>query len=165
MFFSENGASPTTYYQTQNFRSKRMALTRKQRRERKLQKRDNSMYGEGQYIFQNITGADLMLPRPTKAGRRTVGPREKFIGDSYYKTMKEVVCLQEVQPEMPAQPQPEQVLLTEVPPVHTHEGKVEFVQQKPGVKPLNENDKKKLGQEVQDVLLNEAPLDGIRIMR
>lgn len=142
-----------------------MGLTRKQKRERMLKKRDTNMQGEGLYIFQNITGADLMLPRPTKAGRRTVGPREKFIGDSYYKTMKDVVCLQEVQSDMPTLNQPEQKLLTEVPPTVTHEGKVEYVQKQPGVKPLNENDKKKPGATPQDVLLTEQPLEGIRIMR
>jgi hypothetical protein len=140
-----------------------MAFTRKQKRERMLQKRDTKMQGEGLYIFQNITGADLMLPRPTKSGRRTVGPREKFIGDSYYKTMKEVACIQEVQSDMPTQ-QPEQKLLTEVPPTVTHDGKVEYVQVQPGVKPLNENEKKKQGVP-EDVLLIEQPLEGIRIMR
>lgn len=143
-----------------------MALTRKQKRERMLQKRDNQMQGEGLFIYQNITGADLMLPRPTKAGRKTVGPREKFIGDSYYKTMKEVVCIQtiqEIESNMPTQQ--EQKLITEVPPTVTHEGKVEFVQTQPGVKPLNEDTKKKQGVPEGEVLLTESPLDGIRIMR
>ena len=139
-----------------------MALTRKQKRERMLQKREAHMAGDGVYIYQNITGADLMLPRPTKSGRRTVGPREKFIGDSYYKTMKEVACLQEVQ--APMQPQQEQQLLTEVPPTVTHDGKVEYVQKQPEQKPLTEDEKKKLEKQ-QDVLLTESPLDGIRIMR
>ena len=138
-----------------------MALTRKQRRERMLQKRNAQMSGEGVYIFQNITGADLMLPRPTKSGRKMVGPREKFIGDSYYKTLKEVACLQEVQPAMS-----EQKLITEVPPQFTHEGKVEYVQQgqQPDLKPLTEDEKKKK-EEQPSVLLTESPLDGIRIMR
>jgi hypothetical protein len=141
-----------------------MALTRKQKRERMLQKRDAHMAGDGLYIFQNITGADLMLPRPTKAGRRTVGPREKFIGDSYYKQMKEVVCLQEVQAPMETANQ-EQKLLTEVPPTVTHEGKVEYVQKQPGQKPLTEDKKKDNKNEQEDVLLTESPLEGIRIMR
>jgi hypothetical protein len=139
-----------------------MAHTRKQRRERMLEKRDARMHGEGLYIFQNITGADLMLPRPTKAGRRTVGPREKFIGDSYYKTMKDVACLQEVQSEMTTSNQQEQTLLTEVPPTVTHNGKVEYIQKQPGIKPINENEKNKVP---VDVLLTEQPLEGIRIMR
>ncbi len=141
-----------------------MIPIKKQRRERMLQKRDKQMQGEGLFIFQNITGADLMLPRPTKSGRRTVGPREKFIGDSYYKTMKDVVCLQEVQSEMPTQNQLEQKLLTEIPPIITHNGKVEYVEKQPGVNPLNENDKKKVSIP-ENVLLTEQPLEGIRIMR
>lgn len=129
-----------------------------------LQKREANLHGEGMFVFQNITGADLMLPRPTKSGRRIVGPREKFIGDSYYKTMKDIVCLQEVQSEMPALNQPEQKLLTEVPPTISHDGKVEYVQKQPGITPLNENDKKKQAV-IRDVLLTEEPLEGIRIMR
>jgi len=144
------------------------SLTRKQKRERMLARRDTRMAGEGLYIFQNITGADLILPRPTKSGRRTVGPREKFIGDSYYKQMKEVVCLQEI--EAPTQevkpPMPEQQLLTEVPPTITHEGKVEYVQKQPDQKPLTEDEKKKQdGISQPDILLTESPLEGIRIMR
>lgn len=142
-----------------------MAITRKQKRERMLQKRETQMHGDGLYIFQNITGADLMLPRPTKSGRRTVGPREKFMGDSYYKTMKDVICLQEVQSEMPTPNQSEQKLLTEVPPIVTHEGKVEYVQAQPNVKPLNENEKKKQQVAPSEVLLTEQPLEGVRIMR
>lgn len=136
-----------------------MGPTRKMKREKMLQKRAAHMIREGLYIFQNITGADLMLPRPTTAGRTRVGPREKFIGDSYYKTMREVVCLQEVQA-----PMQEQKLITEQPPIVTSEGKVEFVQQQPEQKPLTEDEKKKQDKQ-PEVLLNESPLDGIRIMR
>jgi len=136
-----------------------MAMTRQQKREKMIQKRAAATYGDGLYIYQNITGADLMLSRPTKAGRRTVGPREKFIGDSYYKNMKEVVCLQEVQA-----PMQEQKLITEVPPLVTHDGQVEYVQTQPEDKPLTEEDKQRQAKN-PDVLLTEAPLDGIRIMR
>jgi hypothetical protein len=138
-----------------------MGLTRKLKRERMLKKKEVLMAGEGLFIYQNITGADLMLPRPTKSGRRTVGPREKFMGDSYYKTLKDVVCLQEITPNMP-----EQKLITEQPPTITHEGKVEYVEKKPDEKPMNEEKKKQeQHQPPEQVLLTELPLEGIRIMR
>lgn len=121
------------------------------------------MAGDGLYIYQNITGADLLLPRPTKAGRLSVGPREKFVGDSYYKMMREVICLQEVQAPMSQTP-PEEQLLTEVPPIVTHEGKVEYVKQPVKATPINEEEKK-MQQPQPDVLLTETPLEGIRIMR
>lgn len=132
---------------------------RNERREKMLQKRAASLHGEGQYVFQNITGAELLLSRPTMSGRTRVGPREKFIGDSYYKSMKEVTCLQEVQPVQ------EQKLLTEIPPAFTNEGQVEYVQQPAAAKPLTETDRGGDKEPAEDVLLNEAKREGIRIMR
>jgi len=133
-----------------------------------LAKRDAAMAGDGMYIYQNITGAHLILPRPTKAGRRSVGPREKFVGDSYYKMMKELACLQEVTAPIQEQevnaPMQEQKLIIEQPPTVTHEGQVEYVQKQPDQKPLTEDEKKKQEKQ-EDILLTESPLEGIRIMR
>lgn len=133
-----------------------MAITRQQRREKMKAKAQAAMHGEGLYIYQNITNSELHLPRPTKSGRRTVGPREKFMGDSYYKSLKDVLCLQEIESPMSQQ---QQVLLTEVPPTVTTQGTVEVVVASPA-KPLNEQE----GQQ-PDVLLTEAPLEGVRILR
>ncbi len=133
-----------------------MAITRQQRREKMKAKAQAAMHGEGLYIYQNITNSELHLPRPTKSGRRTVGPREKFMGDSYYKSLKDVLCLQEIESPMSQQ---QQVLLTEVPPTVTTQGTVEVVVASPA-KPVNEQE----GQQ-PDVLLTEAPLEGVRILR
>jgi hypothetical protein len=68
------------------------------RRFNKKQKRLKKMQGEGLYIYQNITGAEIFLPKPTHTGRLRVGPREKFEGDSYFKCIRELMCIQEVIP-------------------------------------------------------------------
>lgn len=122
-------------------------------------------FGDGMYIFQNITNSDLFLSRPTKAGRRMIGPRQKFVGDSYYKNMKDIICLQEVEKPMSEQ---KQVLLTEVPPTVTTQGAVEYVQNDPELKPINEELEDE--QKPKEILLNESPVaavkvDGVRIMR
>jgi hypothetical protein len=54
---------------------------RKEIRERKLR---NDMVGTGLYIYENNTGGDLTLPKPTATGLRRIGPKERFQGDSYY---------------------------------------------------------------------------------
>jgi hypothetical protein len=115
-----------------------------------------AMHGEGLYIYQNITNSELRLPRPTRSGRLSVGPREKFMGDSYYKSLKDVICLQEIESPMSQQPQ---ILLNEVPPTVTTQGTIEVVVAGPA-KPLNEQE----GQQ-PEVLLTEAPLEGVRILR
>ncbi len=136
-----------------------MGPRNRQRRDQRRAKAQASMAGEGMYIYQNITNSDIYLPRPTHAGRRMVGPREKFIGDSYYKNIKELMCLQEV-----IAPMQEQKLLTEVPPVVTNHGQVEYVVQQPG-KPLNEANPLSEEEEKKDKLLVEQPLEGVRILR
>lgn len=133
-----------------------MGTTRKERREKMKAKARAAMHGDGLYIYQNITNSELHLPRPTKAGRRSVGPREKFLGDSYYKTLKDVICLQEIESPM----KQEQMLLTEVPPTVTTHGTVEYVAAAPSVTLVEEEDR-----EDKPVLLTEAPLDGVRILR
>jgi hypothetical protein len=123
-------------------------------RQERLAKSQTDSYGEGQFIFENNTKGDLYLPRPTKSGRKRVGRGEQFIGDNYYfqmvpqelKYIKEVIEMEK--------------LITEQPPVVTKDGTVEYVAKNPD-KPLNENqpeDKK------EDILLTEAPMEGIKIL-
>lgn len=138
---------------------------RKYKREKMVAKAAAANFGDGMYIFQNITNSDLFLSRPTKAGRRMIGPRQKFVGDSYYKNMKDIICLQEVEKPMSEQ---KQVLLTEVPPTVTTQGAVEYVQNDPELKPINEELEDE--QKQKEILLNESPVaavkvDGVRIMR
>lgn len=137
---------------------------RKMKRDKMLAKAAASSFGDGLYLFQNLTNSDYFLPRPTKAGRKMVGPRQKFIGDSYYKKLKDIVCLQEIE-----KPMSEQKLLTEVPPTVTTQGQVEYVQADPELKPLNEEEEG-VKEEPKEILLNEAPVgvvkvEGVRIMR
>jgi len=122
------------------------------------ERREAALKGHGLFLYQNISNADMLLPKPTKAGRLKVGPHEKFLGDSYFKNIRELACLQEIKETVVA----EEKLITETPPTVTPQGTVEFVVADPKAKPLNE-DKPADGQ--SDVLLSEAPAGAIRVMR
>lgn len=123
-------------------------------REEKLAKYKSDMAGVGEFVFENNTKGDLYLPRPTVTGRSKVRLGEQFVGDSYYMQMvksHELKFIREVE-------QPMEKLITEQPPVVTEKGKVEFVQDaQPPVK--LEQDKNS-----GEILLNEGPLDGVKIL-
>jgi hypothetical protein len=142
---------------------KKSMTTRKQHRQQQLEKIQAAMSGTGSYLYQNITGADLILPRATKEGKRFVGPREQFIGDSYFKNIKELVCLKEIQEMSTEQPQ-ENKLILDQPETYTDDGMVEFVEKKaPNQKPLNENKGKKKD-EGKKTLLTEQPVGSVRLI-
>jgi hypothetical protein len=136
-----------------------------EKKEVQLEQMANALHGEGLYLFQNNTNADLALPRPTKSGLRSVGPRQQFQGDNYYmqlvkggflRLIKEIQspAQQKAANEAPVQ----EKLILDQPDTVTHQGKVEHVVAKPApAQKLNEN---KGGQQTQpDVLLNEGPVD------
>lgn len=136
-----------------------MNLTRSQARKAELMmKRQDALKGHGMYIYENNTSGELLLPKPTSTGRRSVGVKEQFVGDSYYMYMLQaglIRLIKEVSPQMPEK------LITEVPPTITHDGTVEFVKQQPKEVKLNETDKQS---QDEPVLLTENPLDGIKII-
>lgn len=117
--------------------------------------------GEGLYVFENNTKADLFLPRPTASGRILVKSQEQFQGDNYYfcllgkglKLIREINSVEQTRK-----------LLTEQPPIVTTEGTVELVAAQAAKKPLNENRPQKSAKKDKDVLLNEGPIDGIDIL-
>lgn len=131
---------------------------------------DKALHGEGMYLFENNTDADMKLPRPTKSGLREVGPREQFQGDNYYMFMVQVGHLRLIKElQSPAQekaaneaaeaamnpPEPEKLILDQ-PDTITEQGKVEHVQTTTPLQPLDEADE---NQPKPDVLLNETPID------
>jgi hypothetical protein len=135
-----------------------MQLTRSQARRAELMaKRKAALMGHGVYIFENNTKGDILLPRPTKSGRKSVGVGEQFVGDDYYMYMLksgEIKLIEVVEDaNMPEK------LITDQPPIVSHEGNVEYhkVQTQ---KKLNESD----NEEKEEVLLTESPLDGITIL-
>lgn len=120
----------------------------------------NAMHGEGLYLFKNSLNAELTLPRPTKSGKRTVGPKQEFQGDNYYMQLVQQGHLRLIKvlqtPEQERQIM-EQKLILDQPDTVTTKGKVEHVvdEETPKAK-LNEAD----NQPDSDVLLNEGPVDG-----
>ena len=125
----------------------------------------NALAGEGLYLFENNTKADLSLPRPTRSGIRSVGPKQQFQGDSYYMQMvrqghlRLIKVLQTPEEERAAdlkeQMMQEQKLILNQPDIITEHGKVEHVVANTPVRPLHEAG----DQKQPDVLLNESPDD------
>jgi hypothetical protein len=124
----------------------------------------NALHGEGMYLFQNNTNADLTLPRPTKSGLRSVGPKQQFQGDNYYMQLVKTGYLRlikeiqspEAQQQAVTEAKVEEKLLLDQPDMITEQGKVEHVVNKnTPVQKLHEGDKQKQ----PDVLLNESPVD------
>ncbi len=138
-----------------------------EKKEVRAQQIATALHGEGLYLYQNNTNADLTLPRPTKSGLRIVGPKQQFQGDNYYMQLVKtgyVRLIKEIQ--SPAQQQAalnpptevnmEDKLILDQPDMITEQGKVEQVINKnTPLQKLNEGDK----QQQPDVLLNEGPVD------
>ena len=62
--------------------------------EKKREKVKMLMAGEGVFIYENNTDADLSLPKPSIEGFTKVGPRRRFKGDSYFMNLvKTPICL------------------------------------------------------------------------
>ena len=124
-----------------------------------------AMHGEGLYLFENHTKADLGLPRPTKSGIRSVGPGKQFQGDDYYMQMvrnghlRLIKVLQTPEQERAlneAAEMNEQKLILDQPEIFTEQGKVEHTI-KPNT-PIRQLDEAG-NQKQPDILLNEGPID------
>ena len=130
----------------------------------------NALHGEGMYLFENNTKADLGLPRPTRSGIRSVGPKQQFQGDNYYMQMVKaghlrlIKVLQTPEEERAAElnevNMKEQKLILDQPDTITEHGKIEHVVPNTPVRPMNEGG----NQPQPDVLLNESPDDGFVIV-
>ena len=142
-----------------------MNLSRHEKHALAAQKRFDAAQGYGKFLYQNNTSGDLMLPRANAKGQNRIGHKQQFEGDDYFLQMvktndlKLIKVIQTKDQQMVMEHM--ERLLTEQPPVVTDEGVVEFVKQGKAKK-LNEN--KPNGEEMQDVLLNESPMDGIEII-
>lgn len=148
-------------------------LSRYDKRLLQAEKKKHDMGGSGIYVYENNTDADLKLPKPTESGIRTVGPRKRFQGDSYFlnwvgSPMNLLRLIDTVVPrnsqKLQEQTMNEKQLLLDQPDTITHQGKIERVIAEP-VQTLTDNtanhEQKK---PAVDVLLNENPLDGLEII-
>lgn len=142
-----------------------------ERKENNRAHMEKSLQGEGLYLYENNTNADMTLPKPTKSGLRSVGPRQQFQGDNYYMSMVKVGHLRLIKELQSPQQQavneavtneeltmssqePEKLILDQ-PETITEHGQVEHVQSPSQIQSLNEGD----NQPKKDVLINESPVD------
>lgn len=148
----------------------RPKMNRYERRQFQAVKYAADMGGSGLFVFENNTDADLTLPKPTSSGVRTVGPRKRFQGDSYYlklvgHPMNLLRLIEEMKPteKIAEENMNEQKLILDQPDTVTPQGKVEHVVAKNlPVKPLNDSTHNKPS---PDVLITENPLEGVEIIK
>jgi hypothetical protein len=118
-----------------------------------------ALHGEGLYLYENNSDADLTLPRPTASGLRKVVARGQFQGDNYYMQMvrtndlKLIQTIQSPDQQKEANMSHEEKLILDQPDMITEQGKVEHVATDPPQK-LNEEDD---STPQPDVLINEDP--------
>lgn len=113
------------------------------------------MSGTGRYIFKNNTRGDLILPKKPNGSKTAVLMKgQTFEGDSYFFKMvpQELIFIGEAEMK-------KDILLTEQPPVVTHDGQVEFVRTSEE-KPMNEDSKLP-----KKVLLTEPSGEGVTILK
>jgi hypothetical protein len=130
----------------------------------KHEKLEDDMSGNGLYLYENHSEADLSLPRPTKSGLRSVGPKSQFQGDDYYMQLvrnghlRLIKVLQTPEQEQALQEATveQERLILDQPETITEHGEIEHViNTNTPVQKLHEG-----GDQPQpDVLLNEGPVD------
>jgi hypothetical protein len=154
---------------------------RHERRQMHAEKLASDLGGSGLYIYENNTDGDLKLPKSTPTGVRSIGPRKRFQGDSYFMSlvgspMNLLRLIEEITPKKTTQEiadeiahkkenktMPEHKLILDQPDTITNKGKIEHVVSSDSpVQPLNDSSGAKPH---GDVLLNENPLDGVAIIK
>lgn len=142
-----------------------MRLSKYETRELRAAKMKMALEGHGKYVYENNTGGDLILPKPTSSGQRNISKGQQFQGDDYYMQMvksNDLRLVRTIQSPQQEQTMNEQKLILDQPETFTDKGQVEFVTPEDG-QPLNETPKSEQTNETTDVLLNEAPIDGLEI--
>ena len=123
------------------------------------------MSGSGVFVYENNTDADLNLPKPTSTGTRTIGPRKRFQGDSYYLTwvgspMNLLRFIEEIVPkdnplktlnESETNKMNDNKLILDQPEIVTSQGQVEHVV-------VNESPDQDSSEKKTEILLNESPI-------
>lgn len=146
-------------------------LNRFEKREANADKLRHSMGGSGVYLYENITDADLTLPKPTPSGIRVVGPHKRFQGDSYFMSwvgspMNLLKVIEVIAPAITKKQETkmptENKLILDQPDTVTEQGKVEFAVPTQPVQQLNDSNNPDV--KSPEVLLTEDPLDGVEII-
>lgn len=152
---------------------KRKKPNRYERRQIQEQRVKESLSGSGVYIYENNSDGDLSLPKPTQSGVRSVGPRKRFQGDSYYMRwvgpplnllrLIEEVLPQTKETDNKEKEMSEKKLILDQPDIINNQGKVEhvLVDQTPQ---QALNDSTDANEKKPEVLLNESPVDGVEII-
>ena len=129
------------------------------------------MSGSGVFVYENNTDADLNLPKPTSTGTRSIGPRKRFQGDSYYLTwvgspMNLLRFIEEIVPkdnplktlnESETNKMNDNKLILDQPEIVTSQGQVEHVV-------VNESPDQDSSEKKTEILLNESPIEGLEII-
>jgi len=143
-------------------------FTRQERKENREAKLRSDMAGKGMFIFENNTDGDLTLPKPTAAGVKKVGPRQRFQGDDYFMAWVKppLNLLKYIETVVPANTEKnmENKLILDQPDMVTERGQVEHVVRQPQVPQQPLNDATGDVQKQPEVLLTEDPLDGVEII-
>lgn len=144
-------------------------------RELKRKKLEDSLKGEGRYLFVNNTRGDLTLNKTPLKGitingevSRTIPPNKTFEGDSYFfcllKTgdlrLVEVIQTPPITQEL-IKENMEKKLILDQPERFTNQGQTEHVLPKIENKPLNESQP---APKPVNKLLTEDPLAGVEII-
>lgn len=150
-------------------------LTRHEKMLVNKQKRENMYKGSGIYIFENITNADLMLPKPALGGQKMIPPKTRFRGDSFFMTLvrnNSLKLIEVIQAEEIAKKQNESIdslgdnmqnkLLLDQPDIVTNNGKIEHVQVE--TCPTNNCKINEEEEQKKNVLLVEDPVGSIEII-
>lgn len=140
---------------------------RQLKQEARAAKLKQDMHGEGIFLFENNTSGDLYLPKATINGKKIVGHKKQFQGDSYFMKMVRTGELRLIKTILPIgeskeMNKQEEKLLLEQPDQITEDGKIEQVVVK---KPLKLNEKvTEVKSNKSKQLINEDPMAGIEIM-
>jgi len=154
-----------------NYRKKIKKVDKYTIREMKRQKREDSLKGDGEYLFVNNTRGDLMLLKkpiksPIPMNPCMIPMGQTFIGDSYFLNMMRSGEIRLIETLKPAASErtgimEEKKLILDQPGRFTNQGQTEHVVPTDKVKPLIENQPHK---PAVDTLITEDPLEGVEIL-
>lgn len=142
----------------------------------KIQKSSQNIQTGTLYIFENHRNNDFSLPVKSHCGKKMIGPRGRFTGDSYFLSFVKTGDIRMIQVlEHKAEDTPSvlkeasegnmEKLILDQPEKFTVKGHTEHVvAETPGQKKLTEISGQNAGQTQPDVLLTENPLEGIDII-
>lgn len=143
----------------------------------KIQKSSQNIQTGTLYIFENHKNNDFSLPVKSYCGKKMIGPRGRFTGDSYFLSFVKTGDLRMIQVLEHKVEEPPAVineasegnmekLILDQPEKFTTKGQTEHVVvDNPQAKKLTEITGDKASQQTQpDILLTENPLEGIDII-